>query len=88
MATYLGEYVASGNIENAPDLHTTMLSACQDYVEGIITGKEKPSAKTLGYLVAAYLMISFIKHYTGKKDSAKGDIYHSCVIVLSETITA
>ena len=79
MATYLGEYVASGNIENAPDLHTTMLSACQDYVEGIITGKEKPSAKTLGYLVAAYLMISFVKHYTGKTDSAKGDIYRSLI---------
>lgn len=79
MATYLGEYVASGNIDNAPDFHTTMLSACQDYVEGIITGKEKPSAKALGYIVAAYLMISFIKHYTAKKDPAKGDIYRSLI---------
>lgn len=79
MATYLGEYAASGNLDNAPDFHTTVLSACQDYTEGIITGKEKPSAKALGYIVAAYLMLSFIKHYTAKDDPAKGDIYRSLI---------
>lgn len=77
-ATYIGEYRANGNLDNAPYFWDVALKTVQEIVEGVITGKEKPTPDKLGYVISVYLMVSFVRHYNYDKDlKVRGDVYRS-----------
>lgn len=112
LATYLGEYLANGNLDKAPDFIETVLKGCEDALSAAITGVffkdddladptsyvKKLGNKTLsvtgtaseeiqsvlGYVIAAYLLTCFVKHYNYGKDGEKGDIYRSVIAAVAD----
>lgn len=92
MFNFIGQYIGpgselSGDHERLP-LFQTILQGTEEALEETITGDMKPSPDKLGYVVATYLMVCFVKHYGGYGDDpgAKGDVYRS-VIAAAKDLT-
>ena len=83
--TYAGQRLSffAGEPERGEFESVSLIGSLTDSVlaalEESITGKMKPDPDTLGYIVAAYIFISFLKHYFGDDPYEKGDIYRSMV---------
>ena len=84
LANYIGQYIGpgsesgTGNYEKMP-FFKTILSGTQDALSEAMTGDLKPDPEKLGYIVSAYLMVSFVKHYYEGEGNVKGDIYRSMI---------
>ena len=61
----------------------TVLQSVQNYIGGWLTGEKPPTADQIGYVVAAFLMISYFRHYY-QGDTEKGDIYKSLVAAVGD----
>ena len=84
--TYIGEAIAVGGWEKA-DLKfmETLLEGCQNALAEGLTGVLKPaSPEDLGYVVAAYMMTSFSKHYWHGDDYEKGDVFRSVIAACAD----
>ena len=84
LANYIGQYIGPGSESGTGDYEKmpffkTILSGTQDALSEAMTGDLKPDPEKLGYIVSAYLMVSFVKHYYEGEDNVKGDIYRSMI---------
>ena len=106
LCTYVGEFIANGNLDQAPDFIETVLDSCENALSAAITGlicgdlddpldvtfeflgktKQiiKPPVseqikKVLGYVIAAYLLTRFARHYNNGEDGEKGDVFRSVI---------
>ena len=82
---WVGQFVGpgselNGDYESLP-FFQTLLQGTEEALEESITGDMKPSPENLGYVVATYLMVCFVKHYYGLSDDpgVKGDVYRSLI---------
>ena len=85
LCNYIGQYISvyggepeRGEIESM-SFARTLIESVQAALEESITGDMKPNPEQLGYIVAAYLMVCFLKHYYGDDPHEKGDIYRSMI---------
>lgn len=85
LATYVGEYIASGNLDQAPDFLKTLLDSCDEALSACINAAFFGSAelpteeikKVLGSVMATYILFRFVHHYNEGSASVKGDIFRS-----------
>ncbi|MBP3198278.1 MAG: hypothetical protein J6N21_14915, partial [Butyrivibrio sp.] len=86
---YIGQFYGPGSDPDAYsteqiNFKKTLTDACSDYLEDILTGEEKPSADVLGFVVAGYLMLKFVDHFTSEGDKARGDVYRSILAAIGD----
>jgi hypothetical protein len=79
--SWVGQYYGLGaepDMKVDPmDLKKAIVDGLKDYLEGVITGEEKPDPEALGVAVAGYLMCCFYDHYYNGENGEKGDVYKS-----------
>ncbi|MBQ9488769.1 MAG: hypothetical protein IJU80_02425, partial [Lachnospiraceae bacterium] len=93
LANYIGQYIGPGSESGTDDYEKmpffkTLLEGCQEALGEAMTGDLKPDPEKLGYIVAAYLMVSFAKHYYEGEDKVKGDIYRSMIAAAGDLTLA
>ena len=93
LANYIGQYIGPGSESGTGDYEKmpffkTLLEGCQEALGEAMTGDLKPDPEKLGYIVATYLMVSFVKHYYEGEGKEKGDIYRSMVAAAGDLTLA
>ncbi|MBQ4381245.1 MAG: hypothetical protein II794_00740 [Oscillospiraceae bacterium] len=76
---YIGAMLDGEPVNYSSDsFYAAILQGIESTIGNVLTGEEPPTPKKLGYAVAGFMFVSFLKHYYYGEDE-KGDIYKSMV---------
>ena len=91
LANFIGQYIGPGSEldGNYEDLafFKSLAEGCEEALSEAITGM-KLDADTLGYVICAYMMTCFAKHYYYGEKGVKGDVYRSMCAAVGDLALA
>ncbi len=91
MSTYAGALMSGDPVDDpdnaegvtAGSFWSHVANGVENTMWNILTGKEPPNPKKAGFIVAAFVMVSFSRHYyTGEEE--KGDIFKSLLAAVGD----
>ena len=85
IGTYAGALIAGDDFsfDDSP-VYNTIMQVAQDQIAAALTGTTPPTPDKVGYFVAAFITVSFVRHYKFGEDYEKGDIYKSTIAAFGD----
>jgi len=82
--TYIGALIDGVPVDYGSEhFYAAILQGIESTIGGVLTGETPPTPQKLGYAVAGFMFISFLKHYYCGEEEAR-DIYKSLVAAGSD----
>ncbi len=83
--TYLGECIAANSFEGGElRFMQALYEGTQNALTEALAGGLRPEPEKIGYVIAAFLTVSFVRHYRYGEGSEKGDVYKSVIAACAD----